>query len=214
MPSHGRYFKYFPTVPYETFDGSGQYKVVTDIFKRVRATLEARTDKTIYYNYRVPDGEKPEHVAYKYYGEAKYYWVVLLMNEIRDPQWCWPLDTHAMERFIANKYGSVANALSETLFYRTKQIKASATDDTYTKGDVILKAGIEVPSTFTYEYTGSNNGVPSSTYTYGVSQSREAVDGYTYEIEQNDARSDITLLRRNLLQEFVVGFENLIIQKR
>ena len=214
MPSHGRYFKYFPTVPYETFDGYGQYKVVTDIFKRVRATLEARTDKTIYYNYRVPDGEKPEHVAYKYYGEAKYYWVILLMNEIRDPQWCWPLDTHAMERFIENKYGSVANALSETLFYRTKEIKASATDDTYTAGDVILKAGIEVPSTFTYEYTGSNNGVPSSTYTYGVGQSREAVDGYTYEIEQNDARSDITLLRRNLLQEFVVGFENLIIQKR
>ena len=160
------------------------------------------------------DEETPESISNRLYGNVKYYWVILLMNEIRDPQWCWPLDTHAIERFIENKYGSVANALSETLFYRTKQIKASATDDTYTKGDVILKAGIEVPSTFTYEYTGSNNGVPSSTYTYGVSESREAVDGYTYEIEQNDARSDITLLRRNLLQEFVVGFENLIIQKR
>ena len=45
----GDYFSYFPTVPYETFDGSGRYKVVTDIFKRVRASVQARSDQTISY---------------------------------------------------------------------------------------------------------------------------------------------------------------------
>ena len=67
---------------------------------------------------------------------------------------------------------------------------------------------------FTYKYTGISNGVPGSTHTYGISDTRESVDGYTYEIEQNDARSDITLLRRNLLQEFIGSFENLVVQKR
>ena len=49
------YFAYFPTVPYETFDGSGRYKVVTDIFKRVRASIQAREDQTISYEYEVKD---------------------------------------------------------------------------------------------------------------------------------------------------------------
>ena len=59
MPQDGIYFSYFPTVPYDTFDGSGEYKVTTDIFKRVRATLEAKSDMTIYYKYQIPEGETP-----------------------------------------------------------------------------------------------------------------------------------------------------------
>lgn len=212
--AHGRYFKYLPTVPYETFDGSNQYKVVTDIFKRVRSTLEARTDKTIYYDYRVPDGEKPEHTAYKYYGEAKYYWVILLMNEIRDPQWCWPLDSRSFEKYVVEKYGSTETASSVILHYKTKELLAKVTDDNYTLGDVVLKAGIIVPSTFTYKYTSISSGTPGTTYTYGTSESREPVYALTHEIEENDNRSDITLLRRNLLQDFVDDFEKLVTMKR
>ena len=62
----GYYFNYLPKIPYETFDGSGQHKVVTDIFKRVRATLDARQDKAIYYPYQVKDTETPEIISYKY----------------------------------------------------------------------------------------------------------------------------------------------------
>lgn len=212
----GKYFNYLPTLPYDTFDGTNQYKVVTDIFKRVRATLEARTDKTIYYNYRVRDGERPEDVAYKYYGEARYHWVVLLMNDIRDPQWCWPLSTPAFERYIIDKYGSATVSQTEIMHYRTKEIKATATDDNYTAGDIVLQAGEIVNSTFTYSYTGMIGGDISAatTYSFGVGDSRESVDALTYEIEQNDKRSDIVLLRRNLLQEFVEGFENLVTVRR
>lgn len=215
MASHGKYFKYLPTLPYDTFDGSSQYKVVTNIFKRVRATLEARTDKTVYYNYRVPDGFKPEHVAYKYYDDAKYHWIVLLMNEIRDPQWCWPLDSFSFERFIVNKYGSSENASSQILHYITNELKAKATDDTYDKDDVVLKAGIIVHDTFTYSYKGSTDGgLGGTTHTYGSPEARKAVTALTYEIEQNDLRSDIVLLRRELLQEFVNDFEQLVVNKR
>ena len=101
----GVYFSYLPTIPYECFDGSVEYKVTTDIFKRVRATLEAKTDKTIYYNYQIPEGETPEIVAYKYYGDTRYHWVILLMNSIKNPQWDWPLNVRSFEKFITKKYG-------------------------------------------------------------------------------------------------------------
>ena len=214
MSAHGNYFKYLPTIPYDTFDGSNQYKVVTNVFKRVRATLEARTDKTIYYNYAVPDGDKPEHISYKYYGEAKYYWVILLMNEIRDPQWCWPLDSFSLERFISAKYGSSEIASTQILHHVTREIRAPATDDTYTTGDIVIYPGLIVPDTFTYEYWGSIDGTPTAQHFFGPEQSRMAVSALSYEIEQNDRRRNISLLRKDLIQEFIGEFENLVTDKR
>jgi hypothetical protein len=212
----GEYFKYFPTVPYDTFDGSGQYRVVTDIFKRVRATLGARNDKTIYYNYYVRDKERPEHLAYKYYGDVRYHWVILLMNEIRDPQWCWPLDMNTFDKYIIEKYGSAEVARAQHSHYETKEILAPATDDNYTVGDVVLPAGqiIHNGDTFTYSYTSMVNGVPTTTRTWGILDTNKAVFAYDKELQDNEDKRKIIFLRRNLLPEFVSEFEGLVVKKR
>jgi hypothetical protein len=204
MPD-GIYFSYMPTIPYEAFDGSGQYKVVTDIFRRVRATLESRQDKTIYYNYQVPDRETPEIVAYKYYGQARYHWVVLLMNEIRNPQWCWPLDTDSFEKYIIKKYGSVETALTTHSHYETKEIVAPTTAYGYTKGDVVLQAGLPANANFTYSYAGGS---------FGTSSSYKEITVYKKEESDNEAKRNIILLRRNLLSNFVEEFEKLIVKRR
>lgn len=194
-----------PTVPYDTFDGSGQYKVVTDVFRRVRATLEARTDKTIYYNYTVGDAETPEIVSYKYYGDARYHWVILLMNEIRNPQWCWPLDGHSFERYIIKKYGSFETSTSTHSHYETKEVRARVSGYGYEVGDVILQAGMAANANFKYSYAGDD---------FGVSDTIKAVTMYGKEDADNEAKRNIILLRRNLLAEFVEEFENLLIRKR
>ena len=157
----GHYFKYFPTRTYDSFDGTTQQKVVKDIFRRVRASLEARQDHAIYYNYTVPEKETPEIVSYKYYGHAHYHWVILLMNQIRDPQWGWPLDSFALEKYIVAKYGGTEAATQIHSHYETKEIKARASDDTYVKGDILLNSGITVNANFTYTYTSYRTGPPS-----------------------------------------------------
>lgn len=204
MPS-GVYFSYFPTIPYEAFDGSGEYKVVTNIFNRVRATIEARTDKTIYYNYTTIDGETPEIVAYKYYGNARYHWVILLMNSIRDPQWSWPLDTHSFERYIKHKYGSFETAVNAHSHYETKEIRARVAGFGYSIDDIILNSGIVVDSNFTYTYAGDS---------FGVNDARKAVTMYDKELIDNENRRSILLLRRNLLEEFLEEFNNLIVTRK
>jgi len=204
MPD-GVYFSYMPTVPYDTFDGSGEYNVVTDVFRRVRATLESRTDKTIYYNYTVVDGETAETVAYKYYGYARYHWVVLLMNEIRSPQWCWPLDNHSFEKYISNKYGTMEAAVTANSHHETKEIRARVAGYGYEIGDVILQAGMVANANFTYSYAGDD---------FGVSDTIKAVTMYGKEEADNEAKRNIILLRRNLLAEFVDEFEKLLIRRR
>ena len=58
-----RYFKYLPSLPYDAFDDSGQKKVVTDIFKRVRATLQARTDNTIEFQFGSSPQQQQQYIT-------------------------------------------------------------------------------------------------------------------------------------------------------
>ena len=210
----GYFFKYFPTIPYDSFDDSLQHKVVTDIFRRVRSTLEARQDRSVYYKYDVKDTETPDIVSYKYYGEAQYYWVILLMNQLRDPQWGWPINQRSFERYINKKYGSVPIATQTNSHYETIEQKAITTDDNYTAGDVVLQGGLKVDSDFSYQYTPINSGVPGTPQTFLAADVVKEITMWDKEIVDNENKRNIVLLRRNLLGEFVNEFENLITTRR
>ena len=201
----GDYFSYFPTVPYETFDGSGRYKVVTDIFKRVRASVQARSDRTISYEYSVKDRETAEMISFKYYGYAKYHWIIHILNEIRDPQWTFPLAGDAFERFIVKKYGSTSNALSEISHYETRELTAPVAGYGYSKGDVLVPKGLQVPSDFSFSYAAR---------TFTSSESVRAVTAYENESNKNDANRDIVILKKELVSEFVREFDSLINPRR
>ena len=201
-----RYFKYLPTVPYDAFDDSGQKKVVTDIFKRVRATLQARTDKTIYYKYTVKDHETPETLAYKYYDSTQLHWLILLMNEIRDPQWGWVLNMRAFDKYIISKYGSLEIAKQSHSHYETNELKASRNESGYFVNDIVLKAGHIVESDFAYAISG--------TMGWSSVQSRKEVKIYDHELALNEAKRNISLLRRNLAYEFIDEFDRLITKRR
>jgi hypothetical protein len=200
-----RYFKYLPTIPYDAFDDSGQKKVVTDIFKRVRATLQAKTDKTIYYKYTVKDLETPETLAYKYYNSTQLHWLILLMNNIRDPQWDWPLNMRAFDKYIVKKYGSMEIASTTTSHYETNELKAPVNGWGYSIEDVVLEPGHIVESDYLYAYGGK---------TWSVSETTKEVKIYDHELALNEAKRNIILLRRNLAYEFVDEFDRIITKRR
>jgi hypothetical protein len=211
----GKFFKYFPTIPYDTFDDSLKYKVVMDIFRRVRVTLQARADHFVYYNYTVKDGETPDILAFKYYGSSKYYWVIMLMNAIRDPQWEWVLSQRQFEKYIEKKYGGAPTALGTHSHWETKEIKARATDDNYTAGDVILSSGLIQSSDFTFSYTPIHSGVPDTNNIQTFTSSQILVERsmFQQEVKANEDKRTIFLLRRDLLGEFVKEFESTITKR-
>ena len=56
-------------------------------------------------NYDVQDGEKPEDVAFKWYGDADLHWVILMTNNVTDRYYEWPMTQPQFQNFIEDKYG-------------------------------------------------------------------------------------------------------------
>lgn len=87
-------------------------KLVTDIIART-AIREKYSDKlSIYYPYNLQEGDSPEIVAAKYYGDPEKHWIVMLGNETINPFFDFPLDYQTFNRHIANKYKKHANSLN------------------------------------------------------------------------------------------------------
>jgi len=98
------YFKEFPLYQYD-FEGKGQnVKLVTDLLRRVALRSKIRANTLLFDKYDVKDGETPEIVADKYYGNSQYHWVVVLLNHITN-WYDWPLETRAYSDYLKDKYG-------------------------------------------------------------------------------------------------------------
>jgi hypothetical protein len=101
------YFKSFPQILY-SFD-TGQTVTafaMTDILRRVKANTRTIIGTLSYDEYDIQDGETPEIIADKVYNDPTLHWVILLLNEIIDPRFDWPLDVEALRRYITSKYGA------------------------------------------------------------------------------------------------------------
>lgn len=97
------YFSKFPSFLAQI--GATQ-KIVEDFFIRVSAGKNYTTSSVLLIDYFVKDGERIEDIAYNFYGNSEYHWVLLLVNMITDPRNDWPLrdaDVYTMTRL---KYGN------------------------------------------------------------------------------------------------------------
>jgi hypothetical protein len=99
------YFRRFPLMAYD-MAGDKVYKLLPDILRRVKLRSGIRSGMFIFDNYDVKDGEKPEDIAFKLYGDAEYHWVILMTNNITDRYYQWPLSQPQFQEHIKDKYGS------------------------------------------------------------------------------------------------------------
>ena len=62
--------------------GNKTYKLLPDILKRVKIRSGLSASRFVFDKYNVKEGEKPEDVAFKYYGDAQYHWVIMIVNNL------------------------------------------------------------------------------------------------------------------------------------
>ena len=98
------YFSRFPLRVYD-MKGNGVYKLLPDILRRVKLRSGIKAGAFIFTEYDVRDGEKPEDVAVKWFGDPEYHWVILMTNNITDRYYQWPLTQPQFQNFIEDKYG-------------------------------------------------------------------------------------------------------------
>ena len=178
------YFTNLPKVGYD-INGTGKdsFLSVTNIMKSVRFKPSVLEDITDYYPYYVKEGERPDIIAHAQYGNIGYAYLIMLVNDIYDPNFDWPLSSQIFEKYIINKYGSVTTAISGVKHYYQ-----------------IVRA--EVARTGTSERIPEVKFVVDET-TYDALDlgDRTTLSNYDYEVELNDAKREIKLINSAFIRD-------------
>ena len=182
------YFSYFPTAKHDIKnDGNGVE--LTNILRRFKIDSELSSKAEVFYNYQIQDGDRPDTIAEKYYGNPKYAWLVLHFNNIEDAIFDWPLFGNSFENNIIGKYGSIAAAQNTVHEYRIFLTHKDA-------------VGVKTPAKKRIAYDGSVIQERSVVVDQATFNSTEAaykynatgISKYDHEVRLNDARRDISLL--------------------
>ena len=99
------YFERFPMMVYDV-KNNGNFKLLPDIIRRVKQRNAIKSGQFIFDTYDVKNGEKPEDIAYKWFGDAQLHWVILMTNDVTDRYYQWPMNDAQFEEFIADKYSN------------------------------------------------------------------------------------------------------------
>jgi len=99
------YFIKFPKMTYD-IKGDNNRKLLPDILRRVKLRSKMKTETMLFDKYDVVNGEKPEDVAYKWFGDAELHWVILMTNDITDRYYEWPMNQVQFAEFLTDKYGA------------------------------------------------------------------------------------------------------------
>ena len=99
------YFSRFPMMTYDVA-GNKDYKLLPDILRRVKLRSGLRSSSFMFEKYDVKDGEKPEDVAFKWFGDPEYHWVILMTNNVTDRYYQWPLSQPQFAEHLTDKYGA------------------------------------------------------------------------------------------------------------
>jgi hypothetical protein len=109
MLSTGTGYDLTPTVvitpPYGIIKKETKAFLMTDITRNIRFRRDILSQITVYDEYDIIDGETPEIIAEKVYGNAQYHWIVMLTNDIYDYKSDFPLTQLALDKFVEDKYG-------------------------------------------------------------------------------------------------------------
>ena len=97
------YFDKFPLMTYD-MKNNNVYKLLPNILKRVKLRAAIKSGVFLFDKYDVPMGDKPEDVAFKFYGDAELHWVILMTNNVTDRYYQWPMTQPQFQEFLEDKY--------------------------------------------------------------------------------------------------------------
>lgn len=110
------FFQHFNRTPYTFLVGTEEVTLdITNILSHVQIVDKLKQHVTVFYDYIIADGDRPDTVATKVYGGPEFTWIVLVMNNITSA-YDWPLDTTEFNSYIVDKYTSVSNAATTYLY--------------------------------------------------------------------------------------------------
>lgn len=217
-----RYFNFFPRTLYNIDEKVNSLDSVTNIIARYAFESSLKENTVAFYEYEIKDGETPEIIASKYYDSQERHWIVLLFNNIIDPQFDWPLEYRSLLNFIEEKYSApnyadTANTGIPGLSWarNTSNIQSYYKVITQETIDTVYTDEIEVDS---ISYANNDFMQPGSATTYllddgktiTISFNKTTKSYFDYELEENEKKRKIKLLKRDFVSAVEKEFKRVI----
>jgi hypothetical protein len=213
------YFDKFPVLLYN-IEGKrlSTYQATTNIFFRIRVIREILANISAYYEYLISDSDTPEILADKVYGNPEAHWLILMTNDIVDPQYGWPLNSTNFNNYIIKKYGSIANAQIQIHHYekvvtREEQLTGIVTESRFTVNeDKLTNNTLDVPYDY-YENLPETQEVNIYNLQNGRTVveiiRRDAITCYDYEDDLNEKKRSIKIIKPEYYGQIVREFDEL-----
>jgi len=200
-----KYFNYFPKTLYTS--DSITAGVYINLISRFSFEGSFKKNTTVSYEYDIQDSDTPEIIASKFYDDPERHWIVLMFNNITDPQFDWPMDYRTLISFINNKYSASANvgqsgsswAKSHTHAYYKVETRTTISTNTITVKKIEVDA-----NTYANVAISSSNVTLADGHIITIAVSKDTQSYYDYEMELNEDKRKIKLLK----PEFVSSVES------
>lgn len=196
------FFNIVPNIEYDEKPISypfseSDFVVAKNFFRRYKINDDVFQYAVFFKKYTIKDGERPETLAEKIYGNQFYDWVILLTNNMVNAQYDWPRTNYEIYKMVEEEFD---DPYSEISHYEIKE----------TIGH--YQAGLHVDKTF-YDNTHKLN-IGGSVQIKNGNEIASPITVAEYYQEENEKKREIYLLKSRFLESFVKDFKKQNLYKK
>ena len=199
--SPNSYFRQLPQLDYPSLSNDRKsaydYQLVKNLFKRAVVRDDVFNDVTNFEKYSVEGDERPDQVAYDFYGDSGLDWIILTTNNIIHVRDEWPMSNRDFLTYLNEKYTS--EELSNVHHYETREIR----DESNT---LIQPAGVRVKSDYSVTYVEND--------TVKTKSSIKMLTFLEHETNLNDAKRNINILKPDYVEIFLRDIKEIMRYKQ
>lgn len=196
------YFSLTPNIAYDEKPiqypfSSSDFVVAKNFFRRYKINDDVFSYAVIFKPYTIIDGERPDSLAKKAYGNQFYDWVIVLTNNMVNVQYDWPLSNYALNKTLESEFDDPYGTIHH--YEITENIAQ-------------YSAGLHVDQTFYNNQHKLNiNGNIQIKNGNEICRPITIAEYYT---QENEKKREIYLLKPNYLRAFVDDFRKRNIYKK
>ncbi|CAR63432.1 baseplate wedge subunit [Synechococcus phage S-RSM4] len=187
---------YFSIVPNISYDekpisypfSESDFVTAKNFFRRYKLNDDVFSSAVFFKKYAIEEGERPDTIAQKAYGNPFYDWIILLTNNMVNVKYDWPMSNYEIYKILESEYEDPYGTIHH---YETNEIGQFA-------------AGLRVDEQF-YNSTHKIN-VDGTVVTKNGNEISRPVTIAEWFTAENEKKREIYLLKPNYLQPFVDDF--------
>ena len=190
------YFSIVPNIAYDEKPikypfSESDFVVAKNFFRRYKVSDDIFSSAVYFTKFSIPDGMRPDAVALKAYGNEFYDWIVLLVNNMVNAQYDWPMNNYEIYKILEEEYD---DPYSEINHYEIKEAIGP------------YSAGLHVDETF---YNGQHKlNINGSIQTKNGNEIASPVTVAEYYTSENEKKREIYILKAEYVQSFVEDFRS------